>query len=57
MASASVARVAAACSSGPGKEIKEGLLLITSFDNAIKAKDSECGLRRFVPWHLQCLRG
>src|SRR6478672_5828516 len=40
MASTSVVLAATACSSWPGKEIKEGLLLITPFDKANHTKDS-----------------
>jgi hypothetical protein len=41
IASASVAPTDGACASGPGKEIKEGLLLINALDKASRKKDSE----------------
>src|SRR6478736_4152382 len=46
MASVSLAPGETFCASCPGKEIKSGLLLIATLDNAIKAKDSWRGPAR-----------
>src|SRR5438445_3435488 len=56
MASSSLTPVDTFCASCPGKEIKLGLLLISSLDNAIRAKDSECSPLVCAAAHLQCLR-